>query len=442
MDNKKSLLLGEMPVGKLIWKMSMPSMIGILSYNLYNIVDTIYISRGISAYAAGGLAITFPLFILLSAVSNTVGAGAASVVSRALGRKDMETAGRAAANSFGFFWAVALLITVFGLIFLEELLYAMGVTEGLMPYAKGYTRIILLGAATSTGFSSLMRAEGNSKYAMYQWVIPVTVNILLDPVFIFVFHMGVEGAAISTVASQCISVFMSLYFFFLSGKSHLNIKLRHFLPDFKVLGEVISIGFPSFAQLAGNSLTIIIINNVLRHYGGDLTISTYGIVSKITAFLLIPLQGIIQGIQPIIGYNYGAGEKQRVREALGKSSVAAACYGILVSGALFVISGELMYLFNSDTQIIRTGGNILRITCLGTAFTGVYMIQTAFFQSIGKPGISLILSLCRYILFFIPVMMLLASFCGLDGVWLSFPISAIIALGASSACMIYRGRDR
>ena len=239
--------------------MSIPSIIGILSYNLYNVVDTIYISRGIGAYAAGGLAITFPLFILLAAISSTLGSGAASIISRALGKMEMGKANRVAANTFAIFWTVAILITIFGLIYVEELLYAMGVTENLMPYAREYTRIILLGAVTSTGFSSLIRAEGSSKYAMYQWVIPVSANIILDPIFIFVFHLGLQGAAIATVISQCISVVMSVYYFFFSGKSHLNIKLRHFLPDLKIIGEILIIGLPSFIQMASYSLTIVII---------------------------------------------------------------------------------------------------------------------------------------------------------------------------------------
>ena len=440
MEEKKYALLGETPIGKLIWKMSIPSIIGILSYNLYNIIDTIYISRGIGAYAAGGLAITFPLFILLSAISSTVGAGAASIISRALGKNDIEKASRVAANTFAVFWTVAVLITIFGLIYMEELLYAMGVTNNLMPYAKEYTRIILIGAVTSTGFSSLIRAEGSSRYAMYQWVIPMTVNIILDPIFIFAFHLGIQGAAIATVISQCISVVMSIYYFFLSGKSHLKFRIRHFLPVFRIIGEIILIGLPSFIQLASHSLTIVIINNVLRKYGGDLTISTYGIASKISVFLMIPLQGIIQGIHPIIGYNYGSNARTRVSETLRRSSVIAAGYGFLISISLFVLSDPLIFIFSSNAQIIRLGSNILRITCLGTAFSGVHMIQSAYFQAIGKSKISLVLSLCNYILCFVPALILLSGLYGLNGVWFSFPLSSIIALGISSLCII-GGKD-
>lgn len=442
MDEKKYAILGEAPIGKLIWKMSIPAIIGILSYNLYNIVDTIYISRGIGAYAAGGIAITFPLFILLSAISTTLGAGAASIISRSLGKNDIKKASRVAANTFTVFWSVAILITIFGLIYMEELLYAMGVTVKLMPYAKEYTRIILIGAMTSTGFSNIIRAEGSSRYAMYQWVIPVTANIILDPIFIFALRFGIQGAAIATVISQCISVVMSVYYFFLSGKSHLKFKLRHFILDFKIIGEIIMIGLPSFIQLASHSLTIVIINNVLRKYGGDLAISTYGIASKISVFLMIPLQGIIQGIQPIIGYNYGSNVRIRVNETLSRSSVIAVGYGILISLTLFLLSEQLIFIFSSDAEIIHLGSNILRITCLGTAFSGVHMIQAAYFQAVGKSRISLVLSLSNYILCFVPALMLLSGLFGLNGVWFSFPLSSIIALGISSFCIIGGNDER
>ncbi len=442
MENETYTSLGEERIGKLIIQMSVPSSIGILSYNLYNIIDTIYISKGIGAYAAGGLAVTFPLFLLLSALSSTVGSGAASVISRAFGRRELEKASYVAANVFGLFWITAILITVAGLIFLDPMLYAMGVTDKLMPYAKAYIRIILLGAVTSTGFSSLIRAEGNSRYAMYIWVIPVAVNIILDPVFIFALQLGVEGAAIATVLSQCTSFVMSIYFFFLSGKSQLRIRIHHFYPKINIIKEVLSIGFPTFLQMAGGSLIILLLNNILKRQGGDIAISSYGVVNKISSFLLIPVQGIVQGIQPIIGYNYGAGLLLRVRDALKTASFIAGCYGILLSMLLLVFSKGIMYVFSSDPRVIAMGGSILIITNLGLVFNSVYMIHTAYFQSVGNVKISLFLCFCNYILCFAPVIILLSTLYGLKGVWFSFPIAAIISLGVSSAYILYSRKDK
>lgn len=361
MGNKNQTLLGEASIGKLIWKMSIPSIIGVMAYNIYNIIDTIFIAKGVGTNAAGGLAVSFPLFLFLAAVTTTLGSGAASVMSRAFGEKDYEKANKTAANTFVLFYVIALLVTIFGLVFLNQLLYAMGVTNALLPYARNYTRIILIGAVTSTAYSSLIRAEGSSKYAMYVWVIPMLMNIILDPIFIFGFHMGVTGAAVATVIAQCVSVVMSIYYFFLSGQSSLKIKLRHFIPNGKILQEIIFIGMPSFIQMFGYSISIIIINQILKKYGGDLSISTYGIVSKINTFLIIPMNGIVQGIQPIIGYNYGAQKKQRVRETMKKASFITGLYGIIISLSLIVLAEPIMYIFTSDPAVIRMGSYILKI---------------------------------------------------------------------------------
>lgn len=442
MNEKRAENMEQMSISKLIWKMSIPSIIGIISYNLYNIVDTIYISRGVGAYAAGGLAITFPLFVFLSAISTTMGAGAASIISRLIGKKNIEKASKVAANTFVVFWIIAFMITIIGLIYLDQLLYVMGVTKNLLPYAKEYTRIILIGAITSTGFSSLIRAEGSSKFAMYQWVIPVAVNFILDPILIFTFHLGIQGAAIATVLSQCISVAMFFYYFFFSGKSHLKLRPYHFLPDGRIIREILLIGMPSFIQMASRSLMIIVINNVLRKYGGDLSISTYGITNKISVFLLIPLQGIVQGIQPIIGYNYGAGKKDRATKTLNYASVISFSYGIGISLLLFLLAKFFMYPFTSNEEIIEIGSVILKITCLELAFSGVYMMQATYFQSIGKAKISLALYLSKYILCFLPTLFLLSAAYGLKGVWYSFPLSSIITLCISSICVSYQFRKR
>lgn len=446
MDKKQGVkynqesLLEKTPVSRLIWKLSIPSVIGILSYNLYHMINTIYISRGVGAYAAGGLAITLPLFIFLSALSSTLGAGAASIVSRSIGNKDLERANKVAANTFVVFWALALLITMIGLCFLEEMLYAMGVTDKLLPYAKEYSRIILIGAVTSTGFSSLIRAEGSSRYAMYQWIIPVAVNMVLDPIFIFLFHLGIQGAAIATVLSQGISVAMYFYYYFFSGRSCLRLRPHHFLPDSRVIIEILLIGMPSFLQMASQGLTIVIINNVLKKYGGDLNISTYGIANRITMFVLIPLQGIVQGIQPIIGYNYGAELYARVGQTLKRASIIAGCYAFVISFIIVLLSKVLLYPFTSDAEVINIGSGILEITSLGLVFSGVHMMQLAYFQAIGKSKIALVLSLCNNILCFIPVLLVLAALFGVKGIWFSFPLSSIITLAISSICLINQRR--
>ncbi len=436
MENANQRLLGETPIRKLIWKMAIPSIMGVMAYNLYNIVDTFFISKGVGANAVGGVSVSFPLFIFLSAVSSTLGSGAASVISRALGQKDYEKANRAAANTFGLFYLLAILVTVFGLIYLDQLLYMMGVTDALMPYAKRYTRIILIGAVTSTGFSNLIRAEGSSKYAMYIWIIPVSVNVILDPIFIFGLHMGVIGAAAATVVSQCVSMGMFLYYFFISGKSVLRIRPRHFIPDKKLLCEIFFIGLPSFLQMAGHAVSIIIVNQFLKKYGGDLSINTYGVVSKINTFFSIPVTGFVQGLSPIIGYNKGADKIERVRESIKYSFCITGIYSFWGYIVIMALAPELMYIFTDDNDMIAMGTHVLKIVNLGILCSGWQSVQSAYFQAVGEKKASLLVVLCNQIFCLIPILLIMSEAYGLDGVWYAFPISTTIAVIISTIVLI------
>lgn len=424
----KRMMMEKTPVGRLIWQMSGPSVIGVMAYNLYNVFDTVLVSQGAGTDAVGGVAVSFPLFLFLSAISSTLGSGAASVISRALGEGDREKAAKTAANTFLLFYIAAVSVTVFGLLWLDELLVFMGVTDTLMPYARAYTRIILLGAVTSTGFSNLIRAEGDSRYAMYIWVIPMGANILIDCALIFILKMGVTGAAVGTVAGQGISMAMSIWFFYISGKSAHHFRLRHFKPDLSVIGEVAGIGVPSFLQLIGQSVSMVIVNQFLRRYGGDLAISSYGIAYRIVLFFLFPIQGLSQGLQPVIGYNKGAGHPKRVVQALRISSVTAGIYGIGAYLVTILFAEIFMRLFTSDSAVIEMGTHILIIVNASVLFSGIQYMQTTYFQAVGEKMISLVMALFSQLLCFIPVLMIMSSVSGLEGIWYAFPVSAMISL--------------
>lgn len=432
-----NLDMGSAPIGKLIWSMSIPSIIGVMAYNVYNLFDTIFISHGAGMDALGGVAVSFPLFLFLSAISSTLGGGAASVMSRAFGENDQERAAKAAGNTMGLFYLTAILVTVLGLLFLEPMLYAMGVTDTLLPYAKRYTGIILLGAVTSTGFSSLIRAEGNSRYAMYIWVIPLSANIVLDILFIFGLGLGETGAALGTVLAQSISMCMSIYYFFLSGKSILSLTLRHFIPDWRILREVILIGIPSFLQLSGYSVSILIVNVFLKKYSGDLGLSTYGIVSKINTLLLFPITGLAQGIQPIIGYNQGAGKNRRVKETLGKAYRIAAGYSVVAYGIILCFAPIMLRMFTPENEVIDTGSTILKIINTGLMFSSLQYIQSTCFQAIGKKLTSALLALCNQVICFVPAIFVMSSLYKENGIWFSFPVSAVLALIVSSAFTVH-----
>lgn len=417
----------QLPIKQLLWKMTIPAVVGVMAYNFYNLFDTLFLSRGAGMNAVGGVAVSFPLFLLLSAISSTLGTGAASVLSRALGKQDVETATRAAANTFLIFYLTAICVTVLGLLFLKPILYAMGVTETLLPYAERYTSIILLGAVTSTGFSNLIRAEGNSRYAMLIWIIPMAANILLDLLLIFGLGMEVTGAALGTVGGQMISMAMSIYYFFFSGKSRLRFQRHHFRPDWSLLREIILTGIPSLLQLSGYSISVAVLNLFLRSNGGDLAIGTYGIVSQINVFFLFPIMGLVQGMQPIIGYNYGANRPKRVWETVRYSSVLAAGYGLLAYGVIFCFSAHILRIFTEVEDVIVLGITVLKITNLALVCNTLQNVLVALLQAIGEKGLSLLLVLLNQILCFLPIALILSEILGQDGIWLAFPTAHSIA---------------
>ncbi len=426
MSKKNETMLKEAPIGKLLFKMSTPAIFSIIMYSLYNIIDTIYIGKWVGTQAMGGLTVAFPFQMILGAVATTAGAGAASLISRCLGKEDYQKANRTAGNTFITFWAVALLLTTLGLIFINPLLNILGTTENILAYAKDYLTIILLGIVFSTGFSSIIRAEGNIKFSMYLWIIPIFVNIILDPIFIFGFKMGVRGAALATVLSQLTSFCMSMYYFFLSGKSSLKITFNQLKPDFKLISEIFVLGFPAFIQQVSASLSMIIVNNFLRGYGGDIAISTFGIVNRITMFLIIPINGLVQAFQPIVGYNYGSEDYARVKSTIKLSAIVTSCYGLFVLLIVQLFPDFLVSIFSNDVELITLGSKIIRIMNLTLPIMGIQYLGTIYFQAIGKPTMSLLLLLVNQFIFFIPILILMSTLYGLNGIWFSFPIGSLL----------------
>ena len=427
----RSTQLGQAPLGRLLLSMSVQTTVATLLYSLYSVINTVYVARGIGSEAAGGLAITFPLVLLLAGMTSTLGNGAASVVSRALGRRDVLGASAAAANAFLVFYAAAILVTVVGLVFLDPLLNIMGVTESLRPYARDYLQIILIGSVTSTAFSSIIRAEGNTRFAMLLWIIPVAVNIILDPVFIFALHAGVRGAAAATVIAQSVSVAMSVYYFFFSGKSALHFNSQVFQPNAAVIREVFSIGVPSLIQMISAGLSVMLVNNVLRVQGGSLAISSYGIVYRFMAFLIIPQTGVVQAVQPMIGYNAGAGRTDRVRRAATLACLDVALYGLLAFLAVRLSPGFWIGIFTSESDVLFLGTTILKAVTLTLPIAGIQSVAMAHFQALGKVRTAVFLALAQNVLVFLPVLLIFSQTFGITGIWYAFPISATLVAGLS-----------
>ncbi len=428
--DRQNMLENE-TITRLLIKLSLPATVGMIVNALYNIVDTIFIGRGIGYLAIGGLTVAFPVQMVIMAIAQMIGIGAASIISRNLGARDNEKADHVAGNSFFAVVFLGTLICIVGLTFINPILRAFGATDVLLPYAKEYLQVILVGSiyfpfAVST--NNLIRAEGNAKVAMFSMIIGTVLNIILDYIFIFPLAMGIRGAALATIISQLVSVIYILIYLY-SGKSTLKVKLHHLKPDLKIIYEIMAIGFPSFARQVAGSITAIILNNSLAFYGGEMALAVYGVVNRVIMFLFMPLFGIVQGMQPIAGYNYGAKKLHRVKSVLKLSLIVTTVFATISTlfGELF--PSLIIGLFDNNADLINNGSFALRIVISMVPIIGVQIVGAAFFQALGKVLPSLLLTLSRQVLLFIPLVLILPRIYGLGmlGIWITFPIADILS---------------
>jgi putative efflux protein, MATE family len=428
MANDKSNVnrLGSSKVGSLLWEMSSQTTLALLVYAIYSVTDTYFLSVGINSLAAAGSSIISPVLIGLGGVATTVGTGGASLVSRALGEQDHVKASHTVANTFLVFGVVALLITIIGTLLIKPIVYIFGATQNVAPYAITYGRIIFLGALTSTGFSTIVRADGNIRYSTFMWIIPVCTNLFLCWLFIMILHTGVAGAALATVIGQCISSGMSIYFFFFRKNRSYNIKLAYFKPNWKIIRDVILIGAPSFFKSLGTSLFVIVTNNLLKTVGGDSALSVFAIVGKLYSGLTTPQTGIVQGMQPIVGFNFGQKKFDRVRKTINLSIISSIVYGLFICVLCLLIPVAMLNLLSKETIIISQGQSALRLFALACPVGGISILVAAFFQSIGRAKEALMLILGGIILVKLPVLLISAHFFSLTGIWSSEAISELL----------------
>ncbi|HYE82060.1 MAG TPA: MATE family efflux transporter [Clostridia bacterium] len=423
----RSYKLENEKITRLLMNLSLPATIAMLVNALYNIVDTIFIGQGIGYIAIGGLTIAFPVQMMIMAIAQMIGIGAASVISRSLGAKDVEKADHAAGNSFLSVGILGIIICILGLTFIDPLLRIFGATDILLPYAKEYLQVILIGSIYfpfAVSGNNLIRAEGNAKAAMFSMLIGTILNIILDYIFIFPLDMGIRGAALATILSQAASVTYVLFYIY-GGNSSLKVKLHHLKPNWPIIYEIVTVGFPSFARQASGSVIAIIMNNSLAFYGGELAISIYGVINRVTMFLFMPMFGVVQGMQPIAGFNYGAKRFDRVKEVVKLSIIITTIYASITALAGELFPGQIIGIFDDDPELIRNGVYALRIVISLIPIVGVQIIGAALFQSIGKARPSLLLTLSRQVLFLIPLVLILPRIfgLGLSGIWMSVPIA-------------------
>jgi len=423
--------LGTKKISTLLKEYAVPGIIAMTASSLYNMVDSIYIGHipeG-GSYALSGLAVSFPIMNLSSALGTLVGVGAATLVSVLLGQKNYEVSNKVLANEVTLNTIIGLLFTLVTLVWLDPILMFFGASEKTLPYARDYMFIILLGNVITHlyfGLNSMLRSSGNPKMAMGLTLFTVISNSIMDPIFIFGFKMGVRGAAIATVLCQLIALAYTIHYFMDQNK-FLHLPKKVFDLDWRIAKDSLAIGLGPFLMNSASCIVAMFINQQLLKYGGDLSIGAYGIVNRISFLFIMIVAGFNQGMQPIAGYNFGARKYSRVKEVY----LLTAKWATLVTTIGFLVSelcpSVAVSIFTNDPELKQISENGLRCMNLIFPLVGMQMISTNLFQSLGMVQKSILLSLSRQLLFLLPCIYILPLWLGVKGVWYSFPISDILA---------------
>lgn len=423
--------LGTEKIGTLLKKYALPGIIAMTASSLYNMVDSIYIGHlpEIGAYAISGLAVTFPLMNLGSALGTLVGVGGQTMVSVLLGQKNYSSAQKVLSNVVSLNTIIGLLFSIVCLAFLDPILYFFGASENTIPFAREYMTIILIGNVISHmyfGLNGLIRASGNPKTAMGLTLFTVISNAILDPILIFGFDMGIKGAAVATVICQFMALVYT-FIFFLDKKHFLHFGKRIFEFDWPIAKASLSIGLGPFLMNSAACIVTLFINQQLRAYGGDLAIGAYGIANRITFMFLMINMGFNQGMQPIASFNYGARQYKRVKEIFWLTAKWMTLVAVILFIASEFFTTPLVRVFTSDPEMISKADTGLRIMNMVAWTIGFGMVSSNFFQSLGMVKKSIFLSLTRQLLFLVPLIYVLPIWLGERGVWYAFPISDVLS---------------
>jgi putative MATE family efflux protein len=429
--SKKSAEFGTAKLSKILRTQAIPASIGILVLSIYGIVDTIFIGKWIDVYAIGAVTVVLPLQFLLASVGMAIGVGGSSIISRSLGLGDKAKANKTFTNQVLLVLTCALFFFVFTELFSESILRFFGASGLVYEPAYKYFKILLYGIPFLTWAmmsNTVIRAEGYPKTSMVVLLIPALMNLILDPILIIYFDMGIEGAAWATTISF-IACGLYAAHFFVFGKSELKIDKKNLRFDRKILGEIASLGSVTLARQGAVSMMSVVLNNSLIAYGGEFALGIYGILNRVIMFANFPVLGITQGFVPIAGYNYGAKLYQRTSDLLKLSMKSATMIAFVIFCMLMVFTEPVVSLFTNDAQLIKETVPAMRMTFLATPLVAISFLVSAYYQAIGRAIPGLLLALCKQGFFLIPLVLIMPMFFGLKGIWLSFPIADVLSAG-------------
>lgn len=427
----RSMEMRDGNISSLLWSFSWPAIIGMLVNSLYNVIDRIFVGRGIGSVAIAATTVAFPIMIIFMAVSMLIGIGTTALISIRLGEQRKDDAERVAGNGIAMIVILPAIMAIIFLLFTEPLLVAFGASATVLPYAKDFIQIIMLGSvfgSFSMGVNNFIRAEGNPKMAMYTQLLGAVINIVLNYVFIFILGWGIKGSALGTILAQLVSAIWVLSYF-LGGRSLVKIRMKYLKPNWTILTSIMAIGFAPFAMQIASSIQQLILNKTLMFYGGDMALSAVGIMMSISTLMFMPILGVAQGAQPIIGFNYGALQYGRVKETWKKAVLAGTFIAVAGYLAIHIWPEQLTGLFSNDDTALTALTTHAMLTFMALfPIVGFQIISSNYFQAVGKARQAAVLSLSRQVLFFIPLLLILPHYWGIEGVWRTAPIADILSV--------------
>ena len=439
MEQTKEQKLGNMPLPRLMASLAIPSVIAQLINVLYNIIDRMYIGHipGSGPVALTGVGLTFPIITLISAFSAFIGAGGAPLASISLGKGDRDRAEKILGNGVSVLLIFSASLTILFMIFRRSLLYMFGASDQTIRYGVDYITIYLIGTVfvqLALGLNMFITSQGQAKTAMLSVLIGAVINIILDPIFIFIFHMNVQGAALATVISQAVSAIWVVHFL-ASEKSAIRIRRKNMIPEFSIIKSIMALGISPFIMQATESAINIVLNRGLSIYGGDLYVGSMTILQSVMQLVVVPIQGFTQGVQPIISYNFGARKFDRVK----KTYRLTICFTFAVASFLCLLTvcfpGLFAGIFTTDQELIALVKKVMPIFMAGIAVFGIQMGCQTTFMGLGQAKISLFIALLRKVILLIPLALILPKFFGVMGIYYAEPISDITA--ATTATIIF-----
>ena len=435
-ENQESQKLGKEPLRKLFFTMAIPSVLAQLINVLYNIVDRIYIGhiKEIGSLALTGVGVTFPIIMVVSAFSAFAGQGGAPLASILLGAKDQEKAEKVLGNSTALLLIFSLSLTLIFQILKTPLLYAFGASDNVIGFAQDYIGLYLYGTIfvmLSLGLNTFISGQGNAKVAMLSVLIGAVTNIILDPIFIFILNMGVKGAALATIISQAFSAIWVVNFL-ISKKSSLKIKRENLKPDMKFIKKIGSLGCSPFIMQSTESLVLLTLNSGLQKYGGDLYVGSMSILASVLQLIFVPVSGIAQGVQPIISYNFGAGNRERVVKTFKGLLIVCLMATMFMGGIAVLFPNFYVKMFTESEELVELTSKMMPIFTLGMCIFGIQQAIQVTFLALGQAKFSIFIALLRKVILLVPLAIILPRFVGVKGIYYAEPMADITSVIVAS----------